>query len=31
LRFILEPWLRLNFEVSVVDVDRHEEVMQEAL
>lgn len=28
---ILESWLRLNFQVSVIGVDRHEEVMQEAL
>src|SRR6266568_5212069 len=26
-----EPWLGLNFEVSVVGVDRHKEVVQEAL
>jgi hypothetical protein len=26
----LQPWLGLDLEVSVVGVDRHEEVMQEA-
>jgi hypothetical protein len=26
----LEPWLRLNLEISVVGVDCHEEVVQEA-
>src|SRR5215467_7580469 len=30
LRCILEPWLRLDFEVAVVGVDSHEEVIQEA-
>jgi hypothetical protein len=27
---ILQPWLRLDLKVSVVGVDRYEEVMQEA-
>ena len=28
---VLKPWLGVNFEVSIVGVDRHEEVVQEAL
>src|SRR5215470_1735034 len=30
LLFFLQPWLRLYFEIPVVGVNRHEEVMQEA-
>ena len=30
LLFFLQPWLRLYFEIPIIGVDRHEEVVQEA-
>ena len=30
LLFFLQPWLRLYFEIPVIGVNRHEDVMQEA-